>query len=34
VCAELRAIIDPDDAHHWNKDGLLKEVERLARDHK
>ena len=34
VCAELRAIIDPDDAHHWNKDGLLKEVERLAREHK
>jgi len=34
VCAELRAILDPDDKHHWNKDGLLKEVERLARDHK
>jgi hypothetical protein len=34
VCAELRAILDPDDGHRWNKDGLLKEVERLARDHK
>ena len=30
----LEEILDPDDKHHWNKDGLLKEVERLARDHK
>lgn len=29
VCAELRAIIDPQDKNHWNKDGLLKEVARL-----
>jgi len=30
VCAELRAILDVDDKHHWNKDGLLKEVARLV----
>lgn len=30
VVAELRAILDPDDAHHWNQDGVLGEVRRLA----
>lgn len=29
MCAELRAILDPEDVHHWNKDGVLKEVQRL-----
>jgi hypothetical protein len=32
VCAELRAILDPQDLCHWNKDGLLKEVRRLKDD--
>lgn len=31
VCAKLRAIIDADDAQHWNMDGLLNEVQRLAK---
>jgi len=31
VCAKLRAILDADDARHWNMDGLLKEVQRLAK---
>jgi hypothetical protein len=30
VCAELRAILDPKDAHQWNMDGLLKEVRRIV----
>jgi alpha-D-ribose 1-methylphosphonate 5-triphosphate synthase subunit PhnG len=34
VCAVLRAILDPDDKHHWNIDGVIEEVRRLARDHK
>jgi len=32
VCAGLRKILDPTDAHHWNKDGLLGEVDRLKRE--
>ena len=34
VCAELRAIIDPQDKNHWNKDGLLHEVIRLLTAYK
>jgi hypothetical protein len=30
VCAELRSILDPKDTHHWNKDGLLKEVKNIV----
>jgi hypothetical protein len=30
MCASIRAIIDPADTHHWNRDGLLEEVRRLA----
>jgi hypothetical protein len=30
VCADLRAILDPDDAHHWSKDGLIAAVVRLT----
>lgn len=28
VCADLRAIIDPDDVNRWNYDGLLREIAR------
>jgi hypothetical protein len=29
VAAQLRKVLDPTDAHHWNLDGLLAEVARL-----
>lgn len=29
MCADLRATIDPEDANHWNRDGLLNEVRDL-----
>jgi len=31
VVAELRAILDPDDTKHWNKDGVIAAVRRLMR---
>jgi len=30
MCSELRAILDPDDKHHWGKAELLDEVKRLV----
>lgn len=29
VAAQLRKILDAEDSHHWNLDGLLAEVARL-----
>jgi hypothetical protein len=29
ISAQLRKILDPEDTHHWNLDGLLAEVARL-----
>lgn len=31
VIAEVRRILDPGDAHHWNADGVMSEIKRLAR---
>lgn len=30
IVVQLRKIVDPDDVHHWNWDGVRKEVIRLA----